>query len=365
MEAVIASVGEKAGEFAFDLIKREVTYISNYKSNVENLKEGFDEPKDARQRVKHSVDAAKTKGRKIYKDVEKWLFMVDEETSEEAAAKLEDEEKAKEKLSKRAEKEADSIAQLLGKGRFDSVSYLPALRHVNGYDAFASRTGALNGVMEALKNDDSNIIGVYGVGRAAITRLVKQFARLAMEKQLFDEVIMAAITQTPNIEKIQNEIAKNLGLKFDEASLDARRFQLRDRLKKQKKVLIILDDIWVTLDLNVLGLPSRGEHMGCKILLTSRNFNVLSSMGIQKPFAISIFKKQKSWNPIRNMVSDIVERSNLYFTTIEVAQKCAELPVAIATIANTSKNKKTLFELRNVLQELKRPLFQKLQKQTG
>ncbi|XP_022743854.1 uncharacterized protein LOC111294728 [Durio zibethinus] len=126
-----------------------------------------------------------------------------------------------------------------------------------------------------------------------------------MEEQLFDEVIMAAITQTPNIEKIQNEIAKNLGLKFDEASLDARRVQLRDRLKKQKKVLIILDNIWVTLDMNVLGLPSR------------------------------------------------------------LAQKCAELPIAIATIANTLKSKKTLFELRNALQELKRLSFRNFKSKQG
>ncbi|MBA0872660.1 hypothetical protein Goshw_018108 [Gossypium schwendimanii] len=352
MEAVIASIGGKAGELAFDLIKQEMTYIQNYKTNLENLREGVNDLKDARQRVQQSADAAKRQGRKIYNDVDKWLTMVDHKISEMAETKLkEDEEKANEKcliglcpnfksrylLSKTAEKEADAIVQLLEKGRFDSVSYRPAPTPANG-----STTGASKRVMEALKNDDSTIVGVYGARRQPMAILVKEVARLA-KLELFDKVVVVTISQSPKIEKIQSH------LNFD----------------KQDKVLIILDDIWVPLDLGALGIPSSGKNMGCKILLTSRNFNVLSPMGVQRPFAIKIFNQEAAWNLFKIMGGDIVEGYDLYCTTNEVAQRCAELPIAIATIAETLKYKKAVFELMNALQELKRPFLRSFKRNLG
>ncbi|GMI78877.1 hypothetical protein HRI_001557000 [Hibiscus trionum] len=375
MEAVIASIGGKAGELAFDLIAQEIAYVLNYKTNVENLKEGVDELKDARRRVQQSVDAAKRRGRKIYKDVDKWLATVDHVISEMDGTELkEDEERAdgmrfiglcpnfksRYLLSKKAEKEAGTIAQLLEKGRFDTVSYLPAPQRV-----CIGSVNAFNRAMEALKNDNSAIVGVFGARRVPMATLVKDVARLA-EGKLYDKVVIATISQTPNIEKIRIEIADNLGLNSDDPSLtpDAKRIQLCERLQ-QEKVLVILDDIRVPFDLEALGIPTTGEDMGCKILLTSRKSDVLSSMGVRKPFAINIFDTEEAWDLFRNMAGDIVERYNLCCTTNEVARKCAELPIAIGTIAETLKTKKALFELKNGLEELKSPILRSFKRYLG
>lgn len=69
-----------------------------------------------------------------------------------------------------------------------------------------------------------------------------------------------------------------------------------------------------------------------------------------------------AWNLIRNIVGDVVERSDvLYFTKIEVAQK-----FAFTSIENTLKNnrirfllknKKTFFLFKNALEVLKRSFF--------
>ncbi|KAL4375816.1 hypothetical protein GQ457_02G027210 [Hibiscus cannabinus] len=368
MDAVISSIGGKAGELVFDLIRQEITYVLNFKSNVENLKDGVDNLKDARHRVQQSVDGAKRQGRKIYKDVDKWLTMADQMISEMAETQLKEEEdkacqrrfiglcpniKSRYLLSKKAEKEAGIIAQLLEKGRFDTVSYAPApqrvcIRSVNG-----SRTGAFNRVMDALKNDKSAIVGVLGARRIPMATLVKDIVTLTGGK-LFDNVIVATMSQTPNIEKIQIEIAENLGLNFDDP-----------RLLQQEKVLVIFDNIWVPFDLQDLGIPTTGENIVCKILLTSGNFDVLSSMGVRNPFAINIFSKEEACDLFRNMAGDIVERYNLYCTTNEVAKKCAELPIAIATIADTLKMKKALFDMKNALQELKRPFLRSFERNFG
>ena len=52
-----------------------------------------------------------------------------------------------------------------------------------------------------------------GIGK---TTLVKEVARLARQDKLFDHVIFSEVSQTPNIKKIQGEIAEKLGLVLHE-----------------------------------------------------------------------------------------------------------------------------------------------------
>ncbi|XP_052876854.1 disease resistance protein RFL1-like [Gossypium arboreum] len=129
-------------------------------------------------------------------------------------------------LSNKAENEADIIAKLLDQNKgFNRVSHRPALegigiiRPVTEYEAFGSRSSAFNGIMAALEDDNVNIIGVYGMGGVGKTTLVKEIARETKENQLFDEVVLVAITQTSNTVNIQNEFSSKLGLKLDEPSL--------------------------------------------------------------------------------------------------------------------------------------------------
>ncbi|MFQ6657187.1 hypothetical protein Gotur_026972 [Gossypium turneri] len=84
-----------------------------------------------------------------------------------------------------------------------------------------------------------------GIGK---TTLVKEIARKVKE-EVFDSVVIATVTQTIDIEKIQNRIAELLDLKFEEQSTDVKALRLRERLKKEKRVLVVLDDIWGKVDI--------------------------------------------------------------------------------------------------------------------
>ncbi|XP_022718918.1 uncharacterized protein LOC111277046 isoform X2 [Durio zibethinus] len=375
--SIVGSLATKAAEYTVDPIARQVSYLFKHESKFQNLKNQLQKLKDAREIVQHSVDEANRNAEQIFPCVNRWLTTVNEKISDQAATQLkEDEEKAKKRcfaelcpnfksryqLSKKMEKEVNTIAQLLNqKDEFNGrVSDRPApkeiaTRPVKDYKAFESRSGVLNGLMEALEDDNFNIIGVHGMGGVGKTTLVKEVARQAKEKQLLDEVVLVAVTQTPNTVNIQNEIAEKLGLKFDETSVDVRATRLRDRLKNANKVLVILDDIWVPLNLEELGIPSRDEHKGCKILMTSRNLDVLERMDSLKNLPIDVLKEDEPWKLFENMAGDIVERSDLKSTAIEVSQKCAGLPIAIATVAKALKHKENLFEWQNALEQLKRP----------
>ncbi|KAK8271594.1 hypothetical protein V6Z11_D11G270800 [Gossypium hirsutum] len=204
--------------------------------------------------------------------------------------------------------------------------------------------------MAALEDDNVNVIGVYGMGGVGKTTLVREAARQVKEKKLFDEVVFVAVTQTPNMVNIQDEIAEKLGLKIKERRVDVRAARLHDRLKKIINVLIILDDIWVTLDLEALGIPSIDDHKGCKILMTSRRQEVLKSMGSQKVLPIELLEEDEAWKLFKNVAGPIVERSDLQPTAEKVAPKCARLPIAIATVAKALKHKENLYEWEDALE---------------
>ena len=139
--------------------------------------------------------------------------------------------------------------------------------------------------MEALRNEDMCMIGVWGMGSVGKTTLVKQVSKQSEEHKLFHKVIIVLdITEKPDISEIQRRIASQYGSKF-EADED-RAARVMKMLKKVEKILVILDDIWGKLDLGKIGIPHDGDdHNGCKLLLTSRELRVLDTdMGTQKPF---------------------------------------------------------------------------------
>ncbi|KAE8673784.1 hypothetical protein F3Y22_tig00111772pilonHSYRG00102 [Hibiscus syriacus] len=372
---IVGSLAGKAVEYAVDPTARQLSYLFKPRSKFQNLRRKVQDLKDARERVQQSVEAANRKGEVIFENVQSWLEAVNEKISEDAATQLQkDEEKAMKRcfagfradfkssyqLSNKADKEADAIAQLLiQKENFDGFSYLPALqvtdiiRPVKEYEAFKSRSRAFDEVMAALKDDTVSIIGVHGMGGVGKTTLVKEVAGKANERQLFSEVVLVTIKQTPDMRKIQEEIAEKLGMTISENSIDVRAARLRERLEKENRVLVILDDIWKFLDIRALGIPSADQQKGCKILITSRNLFVLKSMGSQKSLPIDVLNEDEAWNLFKNVAGHIAERSDLQSTAMEVAQKCAGLPLAITTVAKALKHKENLYEWKDALGQLK------------
>ncbi|KAK9226345.1 hypothetical protein WN943_011392 [Citrus x changshan-huyou] len=118
-------------------------------------------------------------------------------------------------------------------------------------------------IMEAMKDENVSIIGICGMGGVGKTALVKEIQKQAKEKKMFDEVAMAVVTQTPSITKIQDEIAGWLGIKKlpDNDELVRASF-LCERIKEKQRVLVILDDLWVQIELARVGIPYGKDHRG-------------------------------------------------------------------------------------------------------
>ncbi|XP_054790035.1 disease resistance protein SUMM2-like [Prosopis cineraria] len=147
----------------------------------------------------------------------------------------------------------------------------------NAFDALEWRKPILNSVVEALSDPNTHLIGVYGSHDEIKDTLLQRVRRRVQRDQLFDMVVTAAVTKYPDMRKIQEDIASQLGLTFIHVSKDKRAIELMHRVKNEQKILVVLCNLHKGLDLGKLGIPYGADHTGCKILLSSTSEDVLSN----------------------------------------------------------------------------------------
>ncbi|KAL4318537.1 hypothetical protein GQ457_18G005070 [Hibiscus cannabinus] len=87
--------------------------------------------------------------------------------------------------------------------------------------------------------------------------------------------------------------------------------------------------------------------------MTSRNSDVLKSMGSQKLFPIDELNEDEAWDLFKKVAGHIAERSDIRSTAKKVTKKCAGLPLAVTTVAKALKHKENLYEWEDALELLK------------
>ncbi|GMN24896.1 hypothetical protein TIFTF001_000741 [Ficus carica] len=363
-EYTVESSGSQFGELGF---------IFYHKTNLDNLRTQVQQLGLAKERLQHSIDEAKRNCEEIEASVNDWLVQADN-ISAEANNLLRDEGQgntkcccgcfpnlvSRSRLSKKAVKMASEISEfVVDAGRFDKVSYRIRRDGVienKGFVDFESRMSTLEGIMEALRDSGVSMIGVYGVAGVGKTMLAKEVGRRAVEEKIFSEVVVATVSQTPNHENIQQEVAEKLGLEFREKSVSVRANRLQCRLRQEEKTLIILDDIWENLELDEVGISFGDAQKGCKILLTSRFRNVLcDDMGAEKNFQVGPLSDNESTSLFKQMVGDLAEKPDFRDLAAQIVEKCGGLPATIAKVASDLKNK-SLYVWKNVLTQLQRSI---------
>ncbi|RDX73237.1 putative disease resistance protein, partial [Mucuna pruriens] len=413
MDPIVSTTTESALQIGGGVIKRQVSYFFNYNEKFEEVKQYIEMLDNARKRVQNAINDANAE--EIEDDVKHWLKHVDEKIKKYKSF-ICDESHAKTtcsigffpnnlqlryRLGRNATKMVEEIkADELWTKKFDKVSYrlrpsMDAALSNTGYESFASRTKTMEMIMHALEDSTVNMIGVYGVGGVGKTTLVKEVAREAKEKKLFNMVVMANIRRNPDIKEIQGEIAEMLGMRLEEESEIVRADRIRKRLKNEKEnILIILYDLWNGLDLNRLGIPCSdnkdgsqqdgkdfgynniekdklsanfnklkeklsGDQKGCKILLTSTSKEVLcNQMDVPKgsTFFVGILDEKEAESLLKKVAGIDVKNSVFDVKAIEIAKMCSGLPIALVSIGRALKNKSSSV-WEDVCQQINRQSF--------
>ncbi|KAG6646201.1 uncharacterized protein LOC122318465 isoform X2 [Carya illinoinensis] len=376
MELVISIVA-KIAEYTVAPVGQWLCYSCHYNSNMENLRNQKKNLRDFKKRVLHSIDAASRKGEEIEDDVKTWLTKVDgilhqlatkilgggeaeagTRSSNAACLNL----KHRHQLSREAKKIVENIAELLKNGNFSKVGFCPAAQEMvnpinRDYMSLDSRISIMERIMEALGDANINRIGVWGSAGVGKSTLMKEIFQKAKEESLFHEVALANVTDTLDVIRIQGEIAEMLDLELDpDKIVTVRAGRLRARLEKdnEKKILVILDDVWKQLDLEEIGITPSER---CKVLLTSRDRQVLADemRTEENSFKLDIVGEQEAWKLFEKMAGDsIKDDHDLQNQAIKVAKACEGLPIALVTVSRALKNK-NLSTWKDVLVQLTRP----------
>ncbi|XP_077231546.1 putative disease resistance protein At4g27220 [Tasmannia lanceolata] len=364
--ADVATFILEVAKILYGPLQRSVDYLVHYKKSVEKLQLKVKNLRLRRDVVQRLVNAAERNGEEINGVVQLWLQQVDDiEAITEGLEEGMKENKrcfkgwcpnfsSRYSLGREATKKMVDVDGLLASGDFAHVSTprpCPSFNPTGEFEAFESTESAKKLVIKAIKEERLNIIGVYGMGGVGKTTLVEQVGKQAKDEKLCDEVVKVTVSQNQDLKRIQGELAEKLGLKFEENNEEVRADLLLKRLKQEKKVLIILDDLWDRLDLTKVGIPSGSTQKGCQIIMTTRRLDVCFMMNCQKNIEVQVLSEQDSWNLFKEK-AEVVETDELQSLAREVAEECKGLPLAIVTVARALKGK-DLSIWANALRELK------------
>ncbi|XXG69447.1 hypothetical protein AAC387_Pa06g2312 [Persea americana] len=205
-------------------------------------------------------------------------------------------------------------------------------------------------IWDLLHDKHTSVICIYGMGGIGKTTLMKAINNKLQATSEFRFVIWVTVSKQLNLQKIQKEIMSRLHLKFDEnASYQDRSMQLREWLSN-KRYMLILDDLWNSINLSEIGIPTNKEN-GSKIAITTRIANmsavqVCSDMKAEK-IRIETLTKEEAWDLFAaNVGKEVVHQPHIKDVANDVVMECGGLPLAIVVVAKAmeGQNKKELWQ---------------------
>ncbi|KHN30610.1 Disease resistance protein [Glycine soja] len=364
MGDIVVSIVAKLAEYTVDPILHHARYLCCFNNIAGNLPNAKEELELTRNSVKERVEEAIMRTEKIEPAVEKWLKDVEKVLEEVHMLQGRISEVSKSYfrrqfqyfLTKKIARKIEKMAQLNHNSKFEPFSKIPELPGMKYYSSkdfvlFKSRESTYNKLLEALKDKSVSMIGLVGLGGSGKTTLAKEVGKKAEELKLFEKVVMATVSQTPNIRSIQVQIADKLGLKFVEESEEARAQRLSERLRTGT-TLLILDDVWENLDFEAIGIPYNENNKGCGVLLTTRSREVCISMQCQTIIELNLLTGEEAWDLFKlnaNITDDSPYASKGVAT--KIVDECRGLPIAIVTVGSTLKGK-TFEEWESALSRL-------------
>ncbi|XP_040948703.1 disease resistance protein At4g27190 [Gossypium hirsutum] len=338
----------------------QLDYVCCFHDNVEKLREKKRELADARVRLLHKIEDAKNRLLQIENDVQNLQSRVDETLSD--MGTLEEEIQLNRRclnwcpnwswryqLSKKTMKKIQDISELLDKfGQLGPVGYpapttLPTIDFLCSKEFVFSKSSetAFYQIIEALKDENINMIGLWGMGGVGKTTLAHEVGSQAQKLNLFDKVVITVVSQKPNFKIIQDQIAQYIG--FDMKNEQGRRSEqeLWLRLKNEPRILIVLDDIWESINLKEkIGIPIGDDHKGCKVLLTTRRHQVCQAMDCQNLVQLGCLNDDEAWTLFEKKAGlDDFSDDSIKILANQIVKKCEGLPIAIVPLGSALKGK--------------------------
>ncbi|KAK9689284.1 hypothetical protein RND81_09G049100 [Saponaria officinalis] len=194
------------------------------------------------------------------------------------------------------------------------------------------------------------IVGFGGLGKTTFAQLVFNDERV---QKHFDLAKWACVPEVNDHKEVLGKILKALSdTSYNDLSME----QIQSRIRvavKEKKFLLVLDDIWDDSRdkwLDLISLLQCGNR-GSKIVVTTRSDVVASVVGtVPEAYKLGLLTPEESWNLFRMLAfREGQEECNPTLAQIgkEIIQNCGNVPLAIRVVGSLlySKHSEKEWEL--------------------
>ncbi|GMN65411.1 hypothetical protein TIFTF001_034479 [Ficus carica] len=335
-----------------------LNYIKEQDEKLKTLKRKLDTLCSLQEDVREELTAAEIQpGKKRKREVETWLKDVDAKKTD--IRKIEEEVRYKRYLQwplldSSIERNLQEVKDLHKKGKFSeglvldvhSTSKEPLLTQ-----KLVGRGSNLGEISKWLNDPSVSRIGVYGVKGVGKTALLTHIQNALAKNSSFEHVYWVSVTDQPGIQKLQDTIARQIGLNLsDEEDKIIRASKLHNALTKRGNFVIILDGVG-RLFIDEVGIPN--ERKGCKLLLSTLSLRQCQRMNCQetheiKPLsheqALELFKQKLS---NRNSIGPEIEQ-----IAQQIVEECKGLPLWILNVADRLRGVDDINEWSNALTEV-------------
>ncbi|XP_056683834.1 disease resistance protein RGA2 isoform X2 [Spinacia oleracea] len=191
------------------------------------------------------------------------------------------------------------------------------------------------------------IVGIGGLGKTTLAQLA--YNDKDVQKH-FELKGWACVSGISSVEELSRKILIAVSLVTDEDDYQQLNMdQLQSCLREvvdDKRYLLVLDDVWDEDRERWLVLRRLlfGGKRGSKIIVTSRSGVVAQNLGTVQPYELGGLLEDESWALFKSLAfKEGQQKRNPRVTTIgkEIVKKCANVPLAIRTIAGLLYSKDT------------------------
>ncbi|KAG5391054.1 hypothetical protein IGI04_032595 [Brassica rapa subsp. trilocularis] len=349
-------------------------YILELEDNLEALQEVARRLKAMKDDLQNQLEMEERKGLRALEEIKVWLSEV-KAIQPKVTKLLEDRTSEIERLSMYGYCSSNFLLTYhYGKNVFETLEKVRSILSskpcgevvarrilppgVNDIDT--QRTVGLEKTLEdawsLLMEKEVGILGIYGMGGIGKTTLLKQINEKLLEKKdEFGVVIFVVVSQNLQVEKIQKEIGKRLGLCDEE-------WEKKDQKEKatcikevltSKRFVMLLDDIWEKVKLQEIGIPFPSADNGSKVVFTTRSKYVCGRMGAHD-LEVKQLDQKNAWELFRQKIRGTTLDSDPKILELakQICAKCKGLPLALTVIGETMSYKTSVREWQCAIDDL-------------
>ncbi|MED6161210.1 hypothetical protein PIB30_058550 [Stylosanthes scabra] len=373
-----------AGNRLYGCMKEQADYIVKQEENLTKLKEKMEHLENICRDVEIRIENAEIHGEgRIKHQVNAWLNRVRTLQLEYMSQEIEEIKEPPEpnkkcvicfrqsncmsryKFGKNVVKMIPRVDELLSKGEgyahgveithhssLKSIYEIPNIETV-GLDSMVNR------VWNTLQDENVGIIGIYGMGGVGKTTLVKRvYNEFGNRKHEFDLVLWITIAKDCDNAKVMNDIRNRLGVKDDSWNRSSEHEKVAKiyQVLRQRRFVLMLDDLWGKLDLQEVGVP-HPKKAGCrsKVMFTTREEDVCDKMQADKKFKVECLSEEEAFALFCKKVGEGTLNSNVEIPrqAKKMAKECRGLPLALVTVGSAMSGVRNVVSWRQAKNELR------------